>query len=159
MSIDAEEKDKPSDHHVILRVTAKMLIPIITMFAFYVQFHGDYSPGGGFQAGVIFAVGIILYALIFGVVEAMKLVPAHFARYLSLSGFMIYGAVGVYAMLNGGNFLDYDFVVAEGPDGHHGQHYGIMGVELGVLFAVAGSMLTIFYAFAGRAPEIRDEDW
>ena len=147
------------DHHVILRVMAKMLIPIIIMYAFYVQFHGDYSPGGGFQAGVIFAVGIILYALIFGVVAALTHVTARFARYLALAGFILYGSVGIYAMLNGGNFLDYDFIVAEGPEGHHGQHYGILGVELGVLFAVAGSMLTIFYAFAGRAPDIEDEDW
>lgn len=159
MSDNTEEADKPSDHHVILRVTAKMLIPIITMYAFYVQFHGEYSPGGGFQAGVIFAVGIILYALIFGVVDALTLVPASFARYLALSGFILYGAVGLYAMMNDGNFLDYDFVYSEGPEGHHGQHYGILFIELGVLFAVAGSMLTIFYAFAGRAPEIRDEDW
>ena len=148
-----------TDHHVILRVTAKFLIPIITLYAFYVQFHGEYSPGGGFQAGVIFAVGIILYALIFGVVEVMKLIPASIPRFVALSGFIIYGGVGVYAMLNGGNFLDYDFVYPEGPDGHHGQHIGIILIELGVLFAVAGSMLTIFYAFAGRAPEIRDEDW
>ncbi len=156
----AEESEKTAtDHHIILRVTAKLLIPIITLYAFYVQFHGDYSPGGGFQAGVIFAVGIILYALVFGVVDALKLVPASFARYLALSGFLLYGLIGVITMVNGGNFLDYDFLFAEGPEGHHGQHYGILGVELGVLFAVAGSMLTIFYAFAGRAPEIRDEDW
>ena len=148
-----------SDHHVILRVTAKFLIPIITLYAFYVQFHGDYSPGGGFQAGVIFAVGIILYALIFGVVDALTLVPAIFARYLALFGFLLYGSVGVVAMLNGGLFLDYDFLVAEGPEGHWGQPIGIIVIELGVLFAVAGSMLTIFYSFAGRAPEIDDEDW
>ena len=52
--------------HVVLRVVAKMLIPMILLFALYVQFHGDYGPGGGFQAGVIFAAGIILYALVFG---------------------------------------------------------------------------------------------
>ena len=148
-----------TDHHVILRVTGKFLIPVITLFAFYVQFHGEYSPGGGFQAGVIFAVGVILYALIFGVVDALTLVPAIFARSLALCGFLLYGAVGVWAMINGGLFLDYDFVVQEGPEGHLGQHIGIIVIELGVLFAVAGSMLTIFYAFAGRAPEIDDEDW
>jgi multicomponent Na+:H+ antiporter subunit B len=148
-----------TDHHVILRVTAKFLIPIIILYAFYVQFHGDYSPGGGFQAGVIFAVGIILYALVFGVVEAMTRFPAALALFLAIFGFFLYGAVGVYALMNGGNFLDYDFLVNEGPEGHWGQHIGIIAIELGVLFAVAGSMLTIFYAFAGRAPEIDDEDW
>ena len=54
----------------ILRVVAKLLIPYILLYAFYVQWHGDYGPGGGFQAGVIFAAGIILYALIFGLQAA-----------------------------------------------------------------------------------------
>tara|TARA_B100000678_G_C18227724_1_gene509528 strand:- start:1342 stop:1794 length:453 start_codon:yes stop_codon:yes gene_type:complete len=147
------------DHHVILRVTAKFLIPIIVLFAFYVQFHGELSPGGGFQAGVIAAVGIVLYALIFGVVEAMMRVPPIYPRLLAAFGFFLYGSVGIVALLNGGLFLDYDFLVAEGPEGHWGQHIGIIIIELGVLFAVAGSMVTIFYAFAGRAPEIDDEDW
>ena len=46
--------------HIILRALAKLLIPFIMLFALYVQFHGDYGPGGGFQAGVIFASGIVL---------------------------------------------------------------------------------------------------
>ena len=53
-------------HIVVLRVVAKLLIPVILLFALYVQFHGDFGPGGGFQAGVIFGSGFILYALIFG---------------------------------------------------------------------------------------------
>ena len=56
---------------VILRVGAKILIPYILLFAFYVQFHGDFGPGGGFQAGVFFAAGLILYGLIFGL-DAMN---------------------------------------------------------------------------------------
>jgi len=41
--------------HEVLQVISKLLIPFILLFALYVQFHGDYGPGGGFQAGVIFA--------------------------------------------------------------------------------------------------------
>lgn len=148
-----------TDHHVILRVVSKFLIPIIVIYAFYVQFHGDYGPGGGFQAGVIFAVAIILYALVFGVAEALEAVPAGFVRGLASFGVLLYAGVGVWAMLNGGDYLDYDYLVEEEPGGHAGQHLGILLVELGVLFTVAGSMLGIFYAFAGRVAEIRDEDW
>jgi len=148
-----------TDHHVILRVISKMLIPVIVVYAFYVQFHGDYGPGGGFQAGVILAVAIILYALIFGVPEALEAVPAVFARSLAGVGLLLYAGVGVWAMLNGGDYLDYDYLVEEEPGGHAGQHLGILLIELGVLFTVSGSMLTIFYAFAGRVAEIRDEDW
>ena len=34
-------------HNLILRVITKYLFPVIALFAFYVQFHGDYGPGGG----------------------------------------------------------------------------------------------------------------
>ena len=54
----------------ILRVIAKMFIPFLMLFALYVQFHGDFGPGGGFQAGVIFAAALVLYALIFGTEQA-----------------------------------------------------------------------------------------
>ncbi len=53
------------DHHLILRVVTRLLVAPILLFGLYVQFHGDYSPGGGFQAGVIFAVGFILFGLVF----------------------------------------------------------------------------------------------
>lgn len=148
-----------SDHHVILRVVSKMLIPVIALYAFYVQFHGDYGPGGGFQAGVILAVSVILYALVFGVPEALVAVPATFARSVAGIGLLLYAGVGVWAMINGGDYLDYDYLVEEEPGGHAGQHLGILLIELGVLFTVSGSMLSIFYAFAGRVAEIRDEDW
>lgn len=147
------------DHHVILRVVAKTLIPLITLYAFYVQFHGDYSPGGGFQAGVIFAVGVILYALIFGVSSALRLIPPTFTRGLAAAGVLLYAGVGIWALFGGGNYLEYGALVDEPEGGHHGQHIGIILIELGVLFGVSGSMLTIFYAFAGRVAEISDEDW
>lgn len=148
-----------TDHHVILRVISKMLIPLIALYAFYVQFHGDYGPGGGFQAGVIIAVAVILYALIFGVPASLKAFPPVVARWIAAAGVLLYTGIGIWALLGGGNFLDYDALVVEEPGGHVGQHMGVLLIELGVLFGVSGSMITIFYAFAGRVAEIRDEDW
>ncbi len=63
------------DQHVVLRVAAKLLIPLIALFALYVQFHGDLGAGGGFQAGVIMAAAIILHALVFGLRATMAAVP------------------------------------------------------------------------------------
>ena len=61
--------------HLILRVVSKLLIPFLLLFALYVQFHGDYGPGGGFQAGVVVAAAFVLYALIFGLKQAQRVVP------------------------------------------------------------------------------------
>jgi len=134
-------------HHTVLRVVAKLLIPVILLFALYVQFHGDYSPGGGFQAGVIFAAGIILYALIFGLEDTMEALPPGLLKILSPLGVLIYAGVGVDTLFLGGNYLDYNFLAHEPT---HGQHLGIFLVELGVGVTVFSTMLLLYYAFAGR---------
>ncbi len=148
-----------SDHHMILRVIGKCLIPLILIYGFYVQFHGEVGPGGAFQAGVVLAVALILYALIFGLTATMRAVPPWFTRSVAAIGVVIYAGVGFWAMFKGGNYLEYQALFGEGPGGHDGQHAGIIIVELGVLCSVWGAMTTIFYALAGRVAEIRDEDW
>ena len=132
---------------IILRVGAKILIPFILLFALYVQFHGDYGPGGGFQAGVIFAAGFILYALIYGLDTAKRVLPLGVVWFCGALGVWIYAGVGVVTLFMGGEFLNYG-VLAQDPE--HGQHWGILVVELGVLTTVFGVMVALFYAFAGR---------
>ena len=119
---------------VVLRVVAQFLIPFILLFGLYVQFHGDYGPGGGFQAGVIFGAGFILYALIYGVENAQRVAPPDVIRILVALGVLIFAGVGVLNLLQGGNYLDYDVMAA---DPVAGQHYGILLVELGVGVTVA----------------------
>lgn len=134
-------------HDLILRVVAKVLIPFTVLFALYVQFHGDFGPGGGFQAGVISAAAVIFYALIYGLAQARKVVPEPLVESMMAAGVLIYAGVGVAGLLLGGNYLDY-FVLDHNPV--HGQHRGIFWVEVGVAVTVSGVMLKIFYMFADR---------
>jgi len=132
----------------ILRVISKLMIPFIFVFALYVQFHGDYGPGGGFQAGVIIAAGVVLYAIIYGIDAAQRAVPKPLVEFLVPLGVLIYAGVGVWGLLIGDNYLEYNHL-AHG-DQPHGQERGIFWVEIGVLITVSSTMVTIFYAFAGR---------
>ncbi len=134
--------------YTIPRLGARLLLPLILLFALYVQFHGDYGPGGGFQAGVIFGAGFILYALIYGLDNARRLVPPWLLRIGVSLGVLLYAGVGLMGLFLGGNFLDYG--VLDRHDPVHGQHLGILLVELGVGITVSSVMMTIFYAFAGR---------
>ena len=143
-------------HHLLLRVVTKLLIGPIVLFALYVQFHGDFGPGGGFQAGVILAASVILYALIFGLDAAKKAVPPSWVRVGMTLGVLLYGVTGVLTWLLGAEFLNYG-VLAHDPS--HGQHYGILAVELGVLLAVASVMVEISYSFGSRQPDLSNEDW
>jgi len=132
---------------VVLRVISKLFIPFILIFALYVQFHGHYSPGGGFQAGVIFAAAIVLYAIIFGLDAAQRVLPPRLVEFMVPLGVLIFAGTGVASMLLGAAYLDYDPLLPYAVDG---QYWGILLVEFGVLVTVTGAMIAIFYAFAAR---------
>lgn len=132
---------------LILRVGVKLILPFILLFALYVQFHGELGPGGGFQAGVIAAGMVILYALIFGIDAAKRIAPQRVVERLVPLGVLIYAGTGVAGLLTGVNFLDYSRLA---HDSVHGHEYGIFAVEVGVLVTVSATMTAIFYAFVER---------
>ncbi|MGS0682620.1 Na(+)/H(+) antiporter subunit B [Shewanella sp. 125m-7] len=142
-----DEPEQMHEQHIVLRVIGKALIPFILLFALYVQFHGDFGPGGGFQAGVIFAAAIILYAMLFGLDTARRVFDQSLIQLIAAIGLLLYASVGVLSLFNGGNFLDYN-VLADDPIA--GQHLGILLIELGVGCTVASVMVIIFFNFAGR---------
>jgi multicomponent Na+:H+ antiporter subunit B len=132
---------------LILRIGTKLLLPFILLFALYVQFHGDFGPGGGFQAGVITAGMVILYALVFGVKAAKRIAPQGLVERMVPLGVLIFACTGVAGLWLGSNYLDYSRLAKDAP---HGHELGIFAVELGVLITVAGTMTAIFYAFVER---------
>ncbi len=140
----------------VYRVATKILFAPIILFGLYVQFHGDFGPGGGFQAGVIIAAAFILYGLVFGLAAARKLAPKTAVFSAMIIGVALYAGVGVYTWLRGGNYLDYNFI--DYTDPAHGQHLGILLVELGVGITVTSVMLALFFAFAGYTPTAESDD-
>jgi len=112
-----------------------------------VQFHGDYGPGGGFQAGVIFAAAVILYSMLFGLSTARRVINQPLTQFIAALGVLLHGSVGLVSLLNGGNFFDYN-VLSDDPVA--GQHLGILLIEAGVGLTVASVMIIIFFNFQGR---------
>lgn len=145
----------------IIRVVSKLLIPYILLFGLYVQFHGDFGPGGGFQAGVIFASAIVLYSMVFGLPAAYEVAPPKVVEKLVAVGLLLYAGTGFASLFLprpnqdvsvNGNFLEYEVFQHNLLPGilPTGQHLGIFLVELGVGITVTAVMIIIFYAFAGR---------
>lgn len=134
-------------NHRVLRSGAKLLIPLILLFALFIQFHGEYSPGGGFQAGIIFAAALILFGLVLGLDTLQRAVPPGLVHALSAVGALLYMLVGFAAMLAGGNFLEYKVLSA---DPQLGETLGILLIELGVGITVASVVISLFYSLSGR---------
>jgi multicomponent Na+:H+ antiporter subunit B len=133
--------------HVIPRVVGRLLVPFILLFGLYVQFHGEYGPGGGFQAGALIAAAFILYSLIEGEERSLEVLPQSALNALMVGGALLYGGVGVLGILLGADFLDYSVLAA---DPVSGQQLGIILIEAGVGMTVTGVLLSIFHAFAAR---------
>ena len=117
------------------------------------QAHGDYGPGGGFQAGVIFSAGFVLFGLVFGLQRLRKAAPPQLVLIFIAAGLLLYSGVGFATMLLGGTFLDYEHLAHNST---HGHHYGILLIEFGVGITVASVMVAIYQAFAGYAKDPTD---
>lgn len=132
----------------VARVASMALIPFILLFALYVQFHGDFGPGGGFQAGVLFGAALVLHGLVFGLDDIKRIAPPAVLEFGLGLGVLLYAGTGIACMLLGGNYLDY--AALDHHSAEHGRHLGILLVEGGVGITVTCAMTLIFYFFAGR---------
>ncbi|TVS13692.1 MAG: Na(+)/H(+) antiporter subunit B [Wenzhouxiangella sp.] len=134
----------------ILRVISRFLIPFILLVGLYIQFHGEYSPGGGFQAGVVFAAGWILYVLIYGLERGLNVISLNAMYVLSAVGVLLYAFTGLAGVLLGGKYLDFTPFSA---NPHTAQQTGIIIVEFGVGLTVATVAMLLFTMFARRRGE------
>jgi multicomponent Na+:H+ antiporter subunit B len=120
------------------RVISAFIIPYIIFFGLYIQIAGEASPGGGFQAGIIFASMVILRSFF-----TKQNSLTHYCIMAGL-GVFIYIAVGLVSMLLGGSYLDYSVLHS---DPHIAQKIGIICVELGIGITVFSSMSLIYFLF------------
>jgi multicomponent Na+:H+ antiporter subunit B len=140
------QKSAKMSDQVILRVVAKMSIPFILIFGFYVITHGELGPGGGFQGGVVLATAFILFALVFGRPALYRIVPPPVSDVLTGLGVLMYAGTGAACMLLGAKFLDYSILNSHSPG--DGESLGMTLVEYGVGITVSMVMLTIFNQLA-----------
>jgi len=130
---------------MILQTAVRVLIPFIQLFGLYVIVHGHYSPGGGFQGGVILGAAIILMALVFGLRASMHYISENANKTLSILGPFVFCFIGVLCIVFGGGFLDYGALDSIIPLGwNEWRSFGIFLVELGVGVGVMSIMLRIY---------------
>lgn len=141
--------------NVVLRETAHILIPLILLYGLYVLFHGELAPGGGFQAGVVFSVGLMLFALIYGTEKLHRVISPPTAEFLAAFGLLLYAGVGVACMAAGGDFLDYDVLL---PSPAAGQHLGIVLIEVGVAVTIIGVVTMVYSVLSGWVDAAFDDD-
>lgn len=124
----------------VLRCITKFILPFIAFFAIYIQINGENSPGGGFQAGAIFASCAIALHIVSGKFG----ISYQILRNTTACGVLIYALIGLIPLFLGYQYLDY-YALASDP--HTAQKAGIFIIELGVGLTVSAGMLLIYFLF------------
>ena len=128
---------------VIVDVATRAMVPVIQIFALYVIFHGHYSPGGGFQGGALLAGSVLLQRVALGRDRSEPGFPVVLGTPFGVVGILIFAGVGLLALAFGGSFLQYDHLPF-GLDPVMLRNWGILIAEVGVAFAVMGTLASIF---------------
>ncbi|MBT7026908.1 MAG: Na(+)/H(+) antiporter subunit B [Verrucomicrobia bacterium] len=149
-TIVAAPRYDPGDS-LIVRQTSRFMVPFMQLFALYVIAHGHYSPGGGFQGGVILGASLILLAISFDLKFLLRQWSEKTLMLLVAAGVFLYAAVGLACMFMGGDYLDYGFLDPILPgEKDMARSHGILLVEIGVGITVMFSMIAIHINLASN---------
>lgn len=143
---------------IIIKTLTRVLAPFLQLYALYVIAHGHYSPGGGFQGGVILAASFILMVISFGLDTARRRLSEKVDIVFLCLGLLIYSGTGALCLALGGNFLDYRELTKILPVTiAKARALGILFVETGVGFGVMAVMTSLVYDIStgGLPPERR----
>lgn len=130
---------------IIICSAARLIVPMMQLFALYVLAHGHHSPGGGFQGGVIFGASFILLAIVYDLQMVLTRIKEKSMMLISGLGVLLYAGIGVICMFLGGNFLDYSLLTGILQVSElEARSHGILGVEVGVALTVTCIMLSLY---------------
>ncbi len=130
------------NRYTITKGLIPFIIPYIILYAIYIQINGEVSPGGGFQAGVIFASAIVACDLIFSKEKIEKYFPINSLVVCAVSGVLLYLSIGLISFIFNDNFLDYSSLA---KNKINGQHIGIFCIEIGVGLTVSSVISLIYF--------------
>ena len=144
--------ERYEERDMITIITCRMIVPVIQLFALYVIAHGHYSPGGGFQGGVMLGASYILIALTAGLPAALKRLTEKRALFLAALGVFIYAGTGLLCMFLGKNFLDYHILseVLPATSAIKARYHSMLIVEIGVALTVMSIMFLIYAVLSSK---------
>ncbi|AFE52709.1 putative monovalent cation/H+ antiporter subunit B [Rickettsia prowazekii str. GvV257] len=147
---DKQYKIQCSSHGIIhlkvypiIKHITNFIIPYIILYSIYIQINGEFSPGGGFQAGVIFASGLIAYNMIYG----KQFFQENILIAVAVLGVAMYAIVGIISLFLNDNYLNYYSLTHFIEDKLAAQHIAIFIVEIGIGLTVAAIMYLIYKVF------------
>jgi multicomponent Na+:H+ antiporter subunit B len=127
----------------ILQTAARVLMPLLLLFAIFLLMRGHNQPGGGFVGGLVVAASFILYSIAFGVAAARRALLVGPSTLLGV-GLLVALVSGLPGVVAGRPFMTALWTTLAA--GSTVLHVGTPLVfDVGVFLAVIGVVLTIVF--------------
>ncbi len=137
---------------IIISTAFRLLVPFSIIYGVYILCFGEYSPGGGFQAGALLAVGVLLSRMILGE-NARFNISGKDSVVLAGVGTFIYTFVGWLTLFGGGKFLDYNYMPIKLEPMHEMHAMAIFIIDVGVTICVMMTIINLMDSIIKRGDE------
>lgn len=143
--------------YTVVGTVIKKIVPFMVMYGLYVIFHGEVSPGGGFQGGVILGASFVLYVIIFSYKESEKKMPSDTLRIINTLGPFLFVFVGLIGVITGYAFLANKVikVIPHGIEGTLFSSLPLLLIELGIGFGIGSIITHVFYGYVTERPQLK----
>ena len=129
----------------IVTTVCRFIVPIILVFGMYIILNGHLSPGGGFSGGAILAAGLIIFAMVWGEVNAAQLISRKVVRTITLVSLCFYALSKTYSFYTGANHLH--SIISPGTPGAILSGGLILPLNVAVGFVVCCTMYSFYMYF------------
>jgi multicomponent K+:H+ antiporter subunit A len=144
-------------HPLMMVVLTRVTMPVVLMVGFYIFLRGHNEPGGGFIAGLIVSIAMVMQYMAsgFGWASARLRYPYHG---VIGTGVLIAGFTGIGSWFFGKPFLTSDFTYVRIPPFQEFELATAALFDLGVFLAVVGAVMLSLESFSRLARRAHVED-
>jgi multicomponent K+:H+ antiporter subunit A len=140
--------DRSHDRHPLMMViVTRVLMPIVIVVGLYIFLRGHNEPGGGFVAGLVIAIALLMQYMASGFAWTQERKRIEYHTMIGL-GIVIAGLTGVGAWLVGRPFLTSAYTYVHLPPIEEFELATAMLFDLGVFLTVLGAVMLMLYSLS-----------
>ncbi|WP_050929904.1 monovalent cation/H+ antiporter subunit A [Aestuariivita boseongensis] len=158
-------QDRSRDRHPLMMVVVtRVLMPIAVVVGLYIFLRGHNQPGGGFVAGLVIAIALLMQYMASGFAWTQERKKIEYHTMIGF-GVVIAGLTGVGAWLAGQPFLTSAYTYVHLPPVEEFELATAMLFDLGVFLTVLGAVMLMLYSlsriarFAGQTVNVGPMDY
>jgi multicomponent K+:H+ antiporter subunit A len=154
--------DKPlsgTQHPMMMVVMTRVIMPVVLMVGFYIFLRGHNEPGGGFIAGLVVSIAVVMQYMASGFNWASDRVRFPYHGVIG-AGVLVAGLTGIGSWFVSKPFLTSDFTYVRIPPFQEFELATAALFDVGVFLAVVGAVMLSLESFSrlARRAHVKDSD-